>query len=297
MTGRTGIVNIAKPSGITSRDVVSRLQKWVKPAKVGHAGTLDPMATGVLLVAVGSATRLISHVQLLPKTYRATFRLGETSDTDDATGTILSRQDASAITREQVQRALEAYVGTILQTPPQVSAVHVDGQRAYALARKGVEFELQPRPVEVYAIRLLEWAPPEFSIEMECGSGTYVRAIGRDVGAALGCGALMTALVRTAIGSFRLNDALPFENLTRDAVSLALQPSVVAIPDLPKVCVNPVETRALRCGQTLPLPPDLSLSAGQELAWLDEAGSLVGIGVVTSTHDRVQPKIVLPADD
>jgi len=296
VTGWTGIVNIAKPADITSRDAVDRVKRWVKPAKIGHAGTLDPLATGVLLIAVGSATRLVAHLQQLPKTYRAAFRLGETSDSDDVTGAIISRQDASAISREQVLAALNACVGTILQTPPQVSAVHVAGRRAYALARQGVEFELQPRPVDVYSMQLLDWAPPEFSIEMTCGSGTYVRSIGRDVGMTLGCGALMTSLVRTAIGPFTLHKALPIEHLSRDVVSQALQPAVAAVPKLPKVTVNDLEERAIRCGQTVPLPRELSLSAGQELAWVDAVGCLVGIGAVTATDHRVQPRIVLPRD-
>ncbi|MBI1347133.1 tRNA pseudouridine(55) synthase TruB [bacterium] len=295
MADLSGIVSIAKPPGLTSRDVVNRIQRLVKPAKVGHAGTLDPMATGVLVVAVGVATRLVSHVQRMRKTYRATFRLGITTDSDDVTGTVLTQACAEHITRDQVATALQSCVGTIQQVPPQVSAVHVDGQRAYDLARQGVTFELAPRPVDVYSLQLCDWNPPDFGVELECGSGTYVRSIGRDVGMALGCGATMTSLVRTAIGGFVLQNALSIENLNRETVSEALLPCTSAVPDMTQLIVSSEIERAIRCGQQVPSPSDMTLPCGQEVAWVDALGNLVGIGVVTATGDALQPRLILHA--
>lgn len=296
MAGLSGIVNVCKPVGITSRDAVNRLQRWLKPSKVGHAGTLDPLATGVLVVAVGSATRLVPYIQRMRKLYRATFRLGETSDTDDITGVISARQDASDVTQLQVTTALERFTGRISQVPPQVSAVHVEGRRAYELARAGVDFELEARDVDVYSLHVTDWNLPEFTVEIECGSGTYVRSIGRDVGALLGCGAIMTTLERTAIGCFTLANSLSLENLSREIVSQALQPPLIAVAELPQMEVDEATERAIRCGQAVPMPNGLSLHIGQELAWHDADGKLIGVGVVTPCGDRLQPRTVLPTE-
>ena len=185
-----GVLNLNKPPGVTSRDVVNVVQRIVKPIKVGHAGTLDPMATGVLLVCVGPATRLISLLQQAPKNYVAEFRLGERSDTDDSTGTVsVQEASASSVTMSQLETTLQSFVGSFDQVPPVFSAVKVQGQRAYAKARRGEDVQLLAKRVTVYAIDLLDFSWPVVSLRIRCGSGTYIRSIARDLGEKLGCGA------------------------------------------------------------------------------------------------------------
>src|SRR5436190_8799230 len=197
-----GLLNVDKPSGLTSRDVVNRVQRLVKPHKVGHAGTLDPLASGVLVVCVGPATRLIEYVQRMPKRYLATFLLGRRSETEDIEGAVTELTDTPVPTVEQAHGALPNFVGRIQQLPPAFSALKVDGQRAYALARKGETPDLQPRPIEVYSVELVEYSYPQLVLDIRCGSGTYVRSLGRDIARALGTEAVMSALVRTEIGPF-----------------------------------------------------------------------------------------------
>ena len=176
-----GVVAVDKPAGFTSRDIVDKVAAIVRPAKAGHAGTLDPLATGVLVIAVGPATRLISYIQQGRKRYVGRFRLGQRSDTDDVEGRITEGGDWTGITETMLTTAAGRFVGSISQVPPQFSAVHVDGRRAYALARRGESVELQARPVEVHSLRVTRFEPPDFELEIECGSGTYVRSIGRDL--------------------------------------------------------------------------------------------------------------------
>ncbi|MCA9033991.1 MAG: tRNA pseudouridine(55) synthase TruB, partial [Planctomycetaceae bacterium] len=200
-----GVININKPEGITSRDVVNRVQKLVRPEKCGHAGTLDPMATGVLLVCVGPATRLISYLQDTTKVYEADFLLGQTSNTDDITGEVASVQlKASPPARKSVQAALDQMTGSIAQVPPSFSAVHVNGRRAYDLARRGEAVELVAREVQIDSIEIIRYEWPQLTVKVSCGSGTYIRSIARDLGEALGCGGLMSRLVRTRVGRFSI---------------------------------------------------------------------------------------------
>src|SRR5262245_35406014 len=198
-----GLLNIDKPAGLTSRDVVSRVQRLVRPQKVGHAGTLDPLATGVLVVAVGPATRLVEYVQRMPKTYQGTFLLGRTSDTEDVEGEVVELDSPPVPTRAEIDAALPRFIGTIEQRPPAYSALKVAGRRAHKLARRGEAVELAPRPVEIHAIELLRYEYPEMELRIDCGSGTYVRSLGRDVAEAVDTGAVMAALRRLAIGPFQ----------------------------------------------------------------------------------------------
>ena len=294
--GWSGILNIAKPAGITSRDAVNRVQKLVKPLKVGHAGTLDPMATGVLLVCVGAATRLVPYLQEQRKRYRAAFRLGLTTDSDDITGAVLTRSESFAVTPGQLADALQRFVGPILQVPPRVSAVHVAGQRAYDLARKGQEFELQARPVEVYSLNLLAFAGDEFRIEMDCSSGTYVRSIGRDVGELLGCGATMTELERTAIGAFTVEQALSADELDRQTLSSRAWPLLEAVREFPRVALSEDELIAVRCGRTCAKDLGAEVADGADVALLNAVGELIGIGAWQLAERRLQPRIVFPAE-
>lgn len=288
-----GFLCIDKPSGPTSRDVVNRIQTWVRPGKAGHAGTLDPLATGVLIVAVGAATRLISLLHEWPKKYRGTFRLGITTDTDDMTGQVLTQSEAGkSVTSTQLEAVLGGFVGSLLQTPPTYSAVHVQGQRAYELARQGQDVHLTPRPVEIYALTLVEFTPPDFTVDVVCSGGTYMRALGRDIGQQLGCGAVMTALRRTAVGSFRLEQAVAYSEMTADNWHSHLWPLTAAVGHRPTRTLTPREIEAVQHGRPIPGDPLQPLPPGREVALLDGEGHLLAIGVVSDQH-RVQPRIVL----
>ncbi len=213
-----GILVIDKDRGYTSMDVCAivrgRLRRAGAPKriKVGHAGTLDPMATGVLVVLVGRATRLSDSLMAGEKEYEAEIDLSATSTTDDAEG-VVTPVDAGPVAREDVQRAAGALVGTILQRPPRVSAVHVGGRRAYDLARRGAAFELAPRPVVVHAFDVLDYTWPRARVRVACGKGTYVRSLARDLGVALGAGGMLTALRRTRVGAYTIAMARRLDDL------------------------------------------------------------------------------------
>lgn len=285
----SGILNLNKPAGLTSRDVVNRVQRMARPAKVGHAGTLDPLATGVLVVCVGAATRLIEYVQQLPKTYRATFLLGRSSPTEDVEGEITLLPDPPIPSQEAIVAASRHLVGTIEQRPPAFSAIRVAGQRAYDLARRGEAVDLKPRPITVFRFDVLHYAYPELAVEVECGSGTYIRSLGRDLGELLGSAAVMSRLDRTAIGPFTVDQAIAPDQLPPDTWTDHLQPLARAVEKLPAVVVDAAAVKALRMGQAIPLPPHVS----EELAAYDEAGRLVAI-LVPRGAGRFGPRINLP---
>lgn len=287
-----GILVVDKPAGISSRKVVDVVARAVKPAKAGHAGTLDPMATGVLVVCIGKATRLIGFVQERRKTYAAQFRLGETSDTDDATGNVETRTIDDPPTREEVEAALASFVGTIDQVPPQFSAVHVDGRRAYKLARRGEQVELKSRMVEVYRITLQRYEFPELNVEIECGSGTYIRSIGRDLGERLGCGGLMSELARTAIGTFRQEDAIPPDDIDAAAIATRLLPPIAAVGHLPRFECSPNQLRDISHGKRIPLGPLNAESASDTIVAVGPGGDLAALGEIVDDGQRFAPRQV-----
>jgi tRNA pseudouridine55 synthase len=289
-----GVLNVAKPAGVTSRDVVNRVQWLVRPAKCGHAGTLDPLATGVLVMCIGAATRLIEQVQAGRKAYRGTFRLGLTSDTDDITGTVSPGGDPAAITADQLSAVLAEFVGRIEQVPPQVSAVHVAGERAYERVRRGETVVLAARPVQIDAIDLIAFAGGDFTIDVRCGGGTYIRAIGRDVGQRFGCGAVMTALERTRVGPFQLADALPMDRIDATTIRQHLQPPLIAVAEWPRMTLSPDEIRTVRCGQAV--IPAASFADGTNVALVDAATSLIGLAKFDAAANRLRPHLVLPVD-
>jgi tRNA pseudouridine55 synthase len=269
-----GLLNLIKPPRLTSRDVVNRVQRIAGGAKVGHAGTLDPLATGVLIVCVGPATRLIEYIQRMPKRYRGTFLLGRTSDTEDTEGQVIAIESASQPTEEQLRAVLPRFVGEIDQMPPAFSALKVQGRRAYSLARSGQRVDLAARRIVIHELRLLHYDYPEFLIDIACGSGTYVRSLGRDIARALGTGAVMSALVRTAIGGFRLDDAVDLESLTAENLASKLQSPLLAVADLPQIPVSEDQRRRLSQGLTI---DDCWTVGGAELAAIDATGRLCSI--------------------
>ncbi len=221
MTDPSGLVVVDKPAGLTSHDVVARLRRILRTRKVGHAGTLDPMATGVLVCGVGRGTKLLGHLALDTKAYTATIRLGATTTTDDAEGEVVATADPSAVGDDAVAHGIAALTGPILQVPSSVSAIKVDGRRAYARVRAGEQVVLPPRPVTVEAFTLLARRGADLDVAVECSSGTYVRALARDLGAALGVGGHLTALRRTRVGPFHLVHARTLPEL-EDAPGLSL---------------------------------------------------------------------------
>jgi tRNA pseudouridine55 synthase len=275
-----GILNVNKPPGLSSRDVVDRVERLVRPAKCGHAGTLDPLATGVLVICVGPATRLIQYVQRMQKQYRATFLLGRQSETDDIEGDVTLLEGAPQPTRAQIDDVLLRFVGQIQQRPPAHSAIKVAGRRAYALARRGLPVELAARPVTIHALTVRQYKYPELELDLECGSGTYVRALGRDLAAALGTAAVMSALERIAIGGFRVDHAVRLDELTAGNLLRHLQPALAAVAELPRIMISDAELARLRNGLPISLPPAAIQPNDRldgEWAAMDPAGCLAAI--------------------
>jgi tRNA pseudouridine55 synthase len=289
---RFGLLNVNKPAGLTSRRVVDHVAKLVRPLKAGHAGTLDPLATGVLIVCVGKATRLIEMVQEQSKTYAASFRLGCQSDTDDVTGNVTEVAVSSEITHEQIEHALPTFCGRISQVPPSFSAVHVDGKRAYDLARRGEEVAIEAREVDVYRLELTRYDYPELDLLIECGSGTYVRSIGRDLGQMLGCGAVMSALVRTRIGPFRLEDAVTLDDLNRETLDQHLLPPTATLDGLPKYAASPEDLQNIRAGRAFDVRTPLDRSQAGPIAVLGADQELVCLAEIDPSQNRLLPRRV-----
>jgi tRNA pseudouridine55 synthase len=210
----SGLVIVDKPGGMTSHDVVTRVRRLAGTRRVGHAGTLDPMATGVLVVAVNRATRLLGHLTLTDKRYDATIRLGASTTTDDVEGEVLASRSTEAVTEDAVREALGAFQGEIDQVPSSVSAIKVAGKRAYDRVRAGEQVDLPPRRVTIHALDVTGLDLPDVRISVHCSTGTYIRAIARDLGAALHVGGHLTALRRTAVGPFTLDEARTLDHLT-----------------------------------------------------------------------------------
>ena len=243
-----GLLVVDKPGGMTSHDVVARVRRLMGTRKVGHAGTLDPMATGVLVVGVDRATRLLGHLTLTEKEYLGTVRLGATTTTDDAEGEVVSSVPVS-VSRAEIDAAAAGLVGEIEQLPPAVSAIKVGGVRSYAAVRRGESVELSPRRVTVHALDVLGVDGVDVEVAVRCSSGTYVRALARDIGAALGTGGHLAALRRTRVGPYRAEEATPLEELTPGA----LVPLDEAAAAFPRRDLDAEDAR--RIGHGIPLAP------------------------------------------
>ncbi len=247
----TGILLVDKPAGPTSHDVVVAVRRVLATRRVGHFGTLDPFATGLLVCGVGPATRLASHATAHVKTYAATFRLGWTSSTDDVEGDLAPVPGATPPDRAAIERALRGWVGSIEQIPPVFSAKHVAGERAHARARRGEPVLLQPIAVEIRSIEIEEYGWPDLEVRVECGPGTYVRALARDVGEALGTGGYCHALRRLRSGPFEVGAAVALDELGTAAAG-ALRSAAEAVADLPRVELTPAGAGAAVSGRAVP---------------------------------------------
>jgi tRNA pseudouridine55 synthase len=288
-----GVLNLNKPSGPTSRDVVNQVARSLGRVRVGHAGTLDPLASGVLVVCVGSTTRLIDSIQRMPKTYRAVIRMGARSDTLDAQGRVEHVADPPIPSEAEVRQAVSTQVGEILQVPPEYSALKVQGRRAHELARAGREVDLAPRSVRVDRIGLVSYAWPLLELEIDCGGGTYIRSLARDLGEALGCGGFVEVLSRTRIGPFTLVDAVDPSTLTRASLPGRLLSPLAAVPDLPRVVLDSVQVAEIMMGRSIasgllavPSPPS------GPVALLGPDGGLIAIAEVDPAGN-IQPRKVL----
>jgi tRNA pseudouridine55 synthase len=287
-----GLLVIDKPGGMTSRDAVNRVQRWFpRKTKVGHTGTLDPLATGVLVVCVGQATRLADYVQAMGKSYASRFRLGATSTTDDADGEVTEAPGATESTREMIDAALAKFAGVIEQVPPAVSALKVAGRRAHDLVRKGEDVQLAARPVRIDEIRVTGYEWPHLDVEVDCGKGTYIRSIARDLGAALGCGGLVQTLRRTRVGCYLAEDAISLDHDPGE-VAAHLRPMSSALSFLPVVCIPTESIRRFRQGQSVAFLPGYSQAVGSEVAVTGGCEEALGVATVEA-NGWVKPTLVL----
>lgn len=265
---------------MTSRDLVNVVARRVgKKTKVGHAGTLDPLAEGVLVLGVGPAVRLIPYLQQQSKRYRAVFRLGQSSDSGDLEGAITEHPDLPQPTREQLEHAARGLVGDIEQVPPAYSAVWVDGQRAYKRARAGQTVEMPSRQVRIDSLTIKRYEFPELEFETQCGSGTYIRSLGMDWARAAGSVAVMSYLRRTAVGSFRDTESILMDRLRTEDLSTMLVPCATAVEHLPQIRIDEEESQRLGHGLCIDLrqPMDVSEVDAQEMAAFNEEGHLRAI--------------------
>jgi tRNA pseudouridine55 synthase len=296
-----GLLNIDKPPALTSHDVVAHVRRQTRVSRVGHAGTLDPQATGVLLIGLGRGTKLTQFLHECPKTYRATLKLGMRTDSYDGAGQVVEVRAVGELGRERVEAVLGSFRGAIEQIPPMFSALKRQGQRLYTLARQGMDVERQPRRVSIFQLTLIEQTADTLRVEVECSSGTYIRVLANDIGARLGCGAHLTELVRTAIGPFRLQGALTLPALEeavrqghwhRHVIALA-----AAVEAFPALVLTPAAARALAYG-IAPTRQGIcrmigTFAVGETVAILGQDQALLAMGAPTCGSAELA---ALPAD-
>jgi tRNA pseudouridine55 synthase len=297
----SGIVNINKPPGPTSFQVVEMVRQRSGVRRVGHAGTLDPMASGVLLVLLGQAARVSEYLMDLPKTYRATVRLGTSTTTYDAEGEVVEERAYSAVARSEVTDALGAFVGEIMQAPPAFSAVKVGGERAYRRARRGEGITMAPRRTRIDRIELLRFEPPDMEIEVECGRGTYIRSLAHDLGEKLACSAHLSALTRTRVGTIKVEDAIGMEQLEaafeRGDWREHLLPMDYALLEMPAITLHIEDEKDIRHGQSVVIDEDRTealpaIEDGMQCRAYAEDGSLVAIIRYDSDSEMWRPRKV-----
>ena len=285
-----GLLIIDKPGGMTSHDVVNRIRQVTKTRRVGHAGTLDPLATGVLLVCVGRATRLVEYLVGQTKSYITTVQLGQATNTYDIDGEVVAERPFAHITLAHINQALEQFRGTISQKPPIYSAIKKDGQPLYKLARRGEAVDVPLREVTIYNLSLLSVKLPKVELAISCSSGTYIRSLAHDLGAALGCGGHVTALRRTAVGEFTVDQAIELNSLTRDNVEDYLQPMATAVTHLPRLHLNADEVKDVENGRFIPRL--ISHPQAELVQMYGQDGRFVGIA--RANEGRWQPHKIFP---
>lgn len=290
----SGWLLIDKPSGMTSREVINAIERKWRGVKFGHAGTLDPLASGLLLVAVGPATRLVEHSHRLGKSYEATIRLGATSSTDDADGEVTVDLTAEPVSQETIRAALDRMEGPeVLQTPPVFSAIHTDGKRAYELARAGREVTLTARPVRIDRIAVTSYEWPFLKVVVDCSAGTYIRSIARDLGQVLGVGGLIETLRRTTIGPFQVEASQTLDNLLHSCDLEAItQHAAEVLPGWPRVQLSAVDLTEICHGRAVKASEIFQeVAAETEVAMIDPEGGLAGLARVAERGEEkwIQP--------
>ena len=293
---RSGVLVVNKAPGLTSFQVVSHLRRLLRAPKVGHGGTLDPEAAGVLPILVNEATKLTPYLAEHTKEYVATARLGITTDTQDLTGNVLSMAPVPDLTPAAVGELLGRFVGEIQQIPPMYSALHVGGKRLHELARQGLEVKREPRPVMIHALTLESVDLPRFTLRVVCGKGTYVRTLCADLGDAIGCGGALERLLRTRVGPYSLDAALPWAEVVqaRDGAGLwaRLLPVDSAVDHLPAVELADDAVVALLHGQSVPAPPALSIDRALVRLYAP-SGIFLGLGRLIQAGQAVKPERIL----
>jgi tRNA pseudouridine55 synthase len=297
----SGALVVDKPVGMTSHDVVQAIRNGTGLRRAGHTGTLDPRASGVLVILVGPAVRLSEYVSASDKRYQAIIRLGGSTDTFDAEGLVTPTKDPVNVTEAQFETALQTFVGEIEQTPPPYSAVKVQGRKAYEMAREGEEVELAPRKITVHHLEVLEWAPPEVVIDVHCSSGTYVRSLANDLGVMLGCGAYLVGLRRTKSGRFSLRDSVPLRKL-QEAFTAGnwyqyLIPAAEALGDWPAVELNPDEVEGVRHGHRVKVVGEPTETKVRGVSTQGELVALMEITINADGSREWQPKKVFFTSD
>lgn len=273
-----GVLNIDKPMGLTSHDVVGRVRRLSGTRRVGHTGTLDPLATGILVVCLGRATRLVEYVVGRPKTYTATIRLGQTTNTYDTEGEITAEQTLpDNLSLAEIRPYLDQFRGEIAQIPPLYSAIKKDGQPLYKLARQGKTIELEPRQVTIYELEVLAWQQPDLSLQIRCSAGTYIRSIAHDLGQLLGYGGHLTQLRRTAVGAFNLSTAVSLDDLTPNNLSHHLVAADLAVHHLPAYTLTADEATLLFNGTPIPPPTTIDAEVARVYTPANEFAGLVSI--------------------
>ena len=297
----SGALVVDKPVGMTSHDVVQAIRNGTGLRRAGHTGTLDPRASGVLVILVGPAVRLSEYVSASDKRYQAIIRLGGSTDTFDAEGLVTPTKDPVSVTEAQFDEALKTFIGEIEQTPPPYSAVKVQGRKAYEIAREGEEVDLAPRKITVHHLEVLEWAPPEVVIDVHCSSGTYVRSLANDLGVMLGCGAYLVGLRRTKSGRFSLRDSVPLRKLQESFTAgnwyQYLIPAAEALGDWPAVELNPDEVEGVRHGHRVKVVGDPTETKVRGVSTQGELVALMEITINADGTREWQPKKVFFTSD
>ena len=287
----SGVLVVDKPVGMTSHEVVQIIRRGTNIRRAGHTGTLDPRASGVLVILIGPAVRLSEYVSASDKRYQAVIRLGANTDTYDSDGQV-TKTNPIDVTEEQFETELKKFIGEIEQTPPPYSAIKMQGRPAYARAREGEEVEMQPRIINVFSLDVLEWAPPEVTVDVHCSSGTYVRSLAYELGEKLGCGAMLSGLRRTKSGRFTLKDAVPLRKLIESFDSNSwykfVIPAAEALAEWSALTLNNEQVEAIRHGHRIPGEG----KAGEMVRGITEQGELVALLEFDETTKEFQPRKV-----
>jgi tRNA pseudouridine55 synthase len=292
-----GILVINKTTGMTSHDVVAKVRKLLHQKRVGHAGTLDPAASGVLPICVGQGTRVAEYLSESGKAYQAEITFGVVTDTYDVEGTIIRTADTTGLTQEQIEVALAHFLGPQTQMPPLYSAIKIQGQPAYKRLRAGETIELDPRPIEIFQLQILAWLPPRLTLAIECSKGTYIRSLAYDLGERLGCGGYLTSLIRTRSGPFSLTDSITLEQLaevvTQGTIETHLFAADRALQQYPALWLDNTTAQRVLHGNAFSYDDQDNLVAAELARVYDVAGNFLAIATWDAEQGLWQPKKVL----